>query len=52
MNKVWIILTVMLLGACQTVDVFFPQESANKAADRIISEVWQPVGKPASKELK
>ncbi len=52
MNKVWVALTVFLLGACQTVDVFFPAESARKAADRVIDTVWQPVSKPVSKEQK
>ncbi len=52
MNKGWIVLTVFLLGACKTVDVFFPEESATKAADRVIDEVWQPVKKPAPKEQK
>ena len=52
MKKIWVILAVALLGACQTVDVFFPKESATKAADRIISDVWQPAGKPVSKEPK
>ena len=52
MNSVWIALMVFLLGACQTVNVFFPEASATRAADKIIDEVWQPVNKPTAKESK
>lgn len=51
MNKVFIALAVFLLGACTTVDVYFPAASATKAADKIINDVWQPVN-AAAKEIK
>ncbi len=31
-----------LLGACVTINVYFPAAAAEKAADRIIEEVWGP----------
>jgi hypothetical protein len=30
-----------LLGACVTINIYFPAAAAEKAADRIIEEVWQ-----------
>lgn len=30
-----------LLGACVTINIYFPAAAAEKAADRIIDEVWQ-----------
>lgn len=29
------------LGACVTINIYFPAAAAEKAADRIIDEVWQ-----------
>lgn len=31
----------LLLGACVTINIYFPAAAAEKAADRIIDEVWQ-----------
>ncbi len=31
----------VLLAGCVTINVYFPAASAEKAADRIIDEVWQ-----------
>lgn len=31
---------VLVLGACVTINVYFPAAAAEKAADRIIDEVW------------
>ena len=37
-----------LLSACVTINVYFPAAAAEKAADRIIEDVWkQPGAKPA-----
>jgi len=43
------------LCACVTINIYFPAAAAERAADRIIEEVWQlqpdsakpPAGKPA-----
>lgn len=55
-----VILSAMLLvaaGGCVTINIYFPAAAAEKAADRIIDEVWQlregqrspsgPAGSPA-----
>jgi hypothetical protein len=50
---------VLLLSACVTINIYFPAAAAEKAADKIIDEVWQlqkkpeaaPVA-PATKETK
>ena len=47
--------STLLLAACVTINVYFPAAAAEKAADRIIDEVWQlkpdaakpPAAKPA-----
>jgi hypothetical protein len=31
----------MLLSACVTINIYFPAAAAEKAADKIIDEVWQ-----------
>lgn len=39
------------LGACVTINIYFPAAAAERAADRIIEEVWQlkpEAGKPQS----
>lgn len=38
---------VLLLGACVTINVYFPEAAAEKAADRIIDQVYGADGKPA-----
>jgi len=39
----WIYLTgaVCALSACVTINIYFPAAAAEKAADKIIDEVWQ-----------
>lgn len=39
-------LTALTLAACVTINVYFPAAAAEKAADRIIDDVWGPEGKP------
>ena len=40
----------LLLSACVTINVYFPAAAAEKAADKIIDEVWQLKSpEPASK---
>jgi hypothetical protein len=36
-----------LLQACVTINIYFPAAAAEKAADKIIDEVWQ-LQKPAA----
>lgn len=31
----------LLLSACVTINIYFPAAAAEKAADKIIDEVWQ-----------
>lgn len=39
----------LLLSACVTINVYFPAAAAERAADRIIDEVWgEQVGEPAA----
>lgn len=41
------------LSACVTINIYFPAAAAEKAADKIIEEVWQQSDKPANvKETK
>ena len=44
-----------VLTACVTINIYFPAAAAEKAADKIIDEVWQlkdGVAMPASKAPK
>lgn len=43
MNKIWAVLPLasIMLGACVTINIYFPAAAAEKAADKIIDEVWQ-----------
>lgn len=43
MRKIWptLFLAASVLSACATVSIRFPAEAAEKAADKIIGEVWQ-----------
>lgn len=40
-KKVWIALAACALSACVTINIYFPAAAAEKAADKIIEEVWQ-----------
>ncbi|GAB6041622.1 YdbL family probable chaperone protein [Endothiovibrio diazotrophicus] len=44
--------TTLLLGACVTINIYFPAAAAEKAADRIIEGVWgeKPAGAPSGGE--
>jgi len=43
MKKVWVLvpLAAFALSACVTINIYFPAAAAEKAADKIIEEVWQ-----------
>jgi hypothetical protein len=57
----WLVVSVatLLLSACVTINIYFPAAAAEKAADKIIDEVWQlqkqadpAATAPAGKETK
>lgn len=52
-QKLAITSLAMFLSACVTINIYFPAAAAEKAADKIIDEVWQ-IKKPdgAKKESK
>ena len=61
MKKVWVALPLAAcaLSACVTINISFPAAAAEKAADKIIEEVWQiqksdqpAANQPAAKETK
>ena len=41
--RTWVLglLVALLLPACVTINIYFPAAAAEKAADKIIDEVWQ-----------
>ena len=44
-------LTAFALAGCVTINIYFPAAAAERAADRIIDEVWQlkpEAGKPGA----
>ncbi|MDX8378554.1 MAG: hypothetical protein R8K48_00685 [Gallionella sp.] len=47
-------LAALVLSACVTINIYFPAAAAQKAADKIIGEVWQTQGgdKSVIKETK
>ena len=52
-------LAAFALSACVTINIYFPAAAAEKAADKIIEEVWQTqkadkpaANQPAAKETK
>ena len=53
MKNVWIpvIFAAFALSACVTINIYFPAAAAEKAADKIIEEVWQTQqDKPAANQ--
>ena len=48
LSTVTALLGGLALGACVTINIYFPAAAAERAADRIIDEVWQlkPEAKP------
>jgi hypothetical protein len=41
-HNVWYVIGLSaLLSACVTINIYFPAAAAEKAADKIIEEVWQ-----------
>jgi len=49
MISISMVTSALLAAACVTINVYFPAAAAEKAADRIIDDVWhQPGDKPAT----
>ncbi len=47
MNKIFLL--PLLLAGCVTINIYFPAAAAEKAADKIIEEVWHGEGaKPSA----
>ncbi|MCB5207307.1 hypothetical protein [Methylovorus mays] len=44
----WALPAALLLPACVTINIYFPAAAAEKAADRIIDDVWQLQDKKAA----
>ena len=48
--------TTLVMSACVTINIYFPEAAAEKAADRIIEDVWQireqPAAEPAPAEAE
>jgi uncharacterized protein YdbL (DUF1318 family) len=42
----------LAVAACVTINVYFPAAAAEKAADKIIDDVWGSAGQPAKKDDK
>lgn len=40
-KNIMLLLAVLGLSACVTINIYFPAAAAEKAADKIIEEVWQ-----------
>ena len=36
-----LMISTLFLSACVTINIYFPAAAAEKAADKIIEEVWQ-----------
>lgn len=57
MNRlIWLLTAALALPACVTINIYFPEAAAEKAADRIIEDVWQireqPAAEPAPAEAE
>ncbi|MDD5300462.1 MAG: hypothetical protein PHD65_08210 [Gallionella sp.] len=57
--RIVMLLAAFALSACVTINIYFPAAAAEKAADKIIEEVWQTqkadkpsANQPAAKETK
>ena len=51
MRHLFLLLAVLGLTACVTINIYFPAAAAEKVADKIIDEVWQiEKGKESAKK--
>lgn len=44
------LVSCLVVAACVTINVYFPAAAAEKAADKIIDDVWGSSGQPAKKD--
>jgi hypothetical protein len=51
-SRLLAIVGASLLAGCITINIYFPAAAAEKAADKIIDEVWQLQPKPATEAPK
>jgi hypothetical protein len=49
---IWMLPAAAFLTACVTINIYFPAAAAEKAADKIIDEVWQLKNKPAGEQTE
>lgn len=47
-GRIWALGLPLMMSACVTINIYFPAAAAEKAADRIIDEVWQLRDREAS----
>lgn len=40
-RRLLVAMLAVLVGGCVTINIYFPAAAAEKAADKIIDEVWQ-----------
>ena len=40
-----IVLTILLMSACVTTNIYFPTPDVENAADKIVADVWPPADK-------
>jgi hypothetical protein len=40
-NRILALAAVLVIPACVTINIYFPAAAAEKAADKIIDDVWQ-----------
>ena len=45
--QTWIALLGLMCAGCVTINIYFPAAAAEKAADKIIDDVWQLKNSPA-----
>jgi hypothetical protein len=46
MKLFWIVSSVLLMTGCVTTNVYFPTAAVEKAADKIVADVWLQADKP------
>jgi starvation-inducible outer membrane lipoprotein len=39
--RILLVALCLILSSCVTINIYFPEAAAEKAADKIIDEVWQ-----------
>lgn len=52
MHNFWLSITIFIITSCVTINIYFPAAAVEKAADRIVDEVWGEQGKAPGTEQK